>query len=177
MGTRESTDNFNSLIEGIISSSPPSDSDRASSPITLSDVSNSDKSNATITTLETSASSSDDLLKLILFKVDAIENYLIKLDVKIDIFRSPTGSSGERISGMADMGKLRELGLPADDLVSLQQLEQKLKEDEFKSKLVIENTFKFIYQLNMSSCSYNFLILNANIFKTFKTISNDIYEL
>lgn len=113
--------------------------DSHSSP-TLIRTTTTKTSSQTTSSSSSSEQTTDELLRLLLFKVDAIENYLIKLDVKMDHFRSSGPVSEEATSGMADMGKLRELGLPVEDLIGLQQLEQRLKENGFKSKLVSKNT-------------------------------------
>lgn len=79
-----------------------------------------------------------DLLKLLLKKTDAIEDHLIKIDVKIDHFDS-TPSNTRQVAKLrsVNLDELRQFGLPADTEDRLQNLEKKLKDDsEFKNKLV-----------------------------------------
>lgn len=70
----------------------------------------------------------------ILYKIDAIEDYLIKLDVRMEKLSRDHNDSTH---GIIDMTELKLLSLPADSLESLANFERKLKDDErYKSKLV-----------------------------------------
>lgn len=74
------------------------------------------------------------IVKKILYKIDAIEDYLIKLDVRMEKLSRDHNDSTH---GIIDMTELKLLSLPADSLESLANFERKLKDDErYKSKLV-----------------------------------------
>lgn len=83
--------------------------------------------------------SSHELLELIFKKVDAIEDHLISLNVRIDSFRNETAPTTEIFNktGSVDMEVLNELGLPAESQLDLEKLEANLKNvTEFRMKLV-----------------------------------------
>lgn len=83
--------------------------------------------------------SSHELLKLIFKKVDAIEDHLINLNVRIDGFRNETALVTEtsQKTGSIDIEVLKELGLPTESQLDLKNLEANLKNvPEFKTKLV-----------------------------------------
>lgn len=77
-------------------------------------------------------------VKLMLSKIDAIENHLIKLDVRIDNLRGIGYMSDSlAVAGVIDMTKLNELGLPIETISSLDEFESKLKtEISFKTEIV-----------------------------------------
>lgn len=81
---------------------------------------------------------STELLKLILKKVDCIEDHLIKLDVKINFLGSRPSNAKKVIkSGIVDMNQLKQFELPTESEVGLENLDKKLKKEmEFKEKLV-----------------------------------------
>lgn len=78
------------------------------------------------------------LLNLLLKKTDAIENHLIKLDVKINHLDSTPSYSRRLIKmGHIDLDQLRQFGLPLESKSELENLDDRLKNDlEFKKKLV-----------------------------------------
>lgn len=78
------------------------------------------------------------LMKLLLKKIEGIENYLIKLDVKLDHMVSKPSKAG-KVTELAyiDMEQLRQFGLPVESESELENLDEKLKTDiDFKTKLV-----------------------------------------
>lgn len=80
-----------------------------------------------------------DLVKTLLKKVDALENHIIKLDVKIDNMREISSMPNKSMHtlGFVDIDKMVELGLPVASEVDLQKLDERLKGDqEFKKQLV-----------------------------------------
>lgn len=87
-----------------------------------------------------STHSSTQLLEMIFKKCDAIEDFLIRLNVKIDALRDmPLPASGALRSalGSVDVNSLKELGLPSGSKLDLDRLEENLKNDlEFKGRLV-----------------------------------------
>lgn len=87
------------------------------------------------------------LLKLVLKKVDALENHAIKLDVKIDQLRRnfPPKTDNVPQLNVIDIDELAEFGLPVDTEAGLKKLERRLKNDkDFKKKLVSIYTIIFI---------------------------------
>lgn len=77
-------------------------------------------------------------VKLMLSKIDAIENHAIKSDVRIDNLRG-MGHTLESlaVAGVMDMTKLNELGLPIETISSLDEFESKLKtEISFRTEIV-----------------------------------------
>lgn len=65
-----------------------------------------------------------------------MENFLIKLMVKIDYLREPTSRS--KSVGTIDIDLMKEFGLPAESLSDLNKLEDNLQNNkDFKAKLVI----------------------------------------
>lgn len=81
------------------------------------------------------------LVKLLLKKVDALEDYVIKLDIKIDNLRGnfSTTSNSQAVPklGVVDLDQLTDIGLPVESETELQKLDTSLKTDkDFKMKLV-----------------------------------------
>lgn len=78
------------------------------------------------------------LLKHILKKINAIEDHVINLDVKMNSLRSTSSDKRKVIKlGHADMDQLKEWGLPSESEAQLDNLDKKLNTDpEFKRKLV-----------------------------------------
>lgn len=92
-----------------------------------------------------------ELLKLLLKKVDAIEDHVIKIDVKINHLESAPSNARKAIKlGGVTMDQLKEFGLPVETESDLENLEKKLKNDfEFKTKIVssftpLVNSYLFI---------------------------------
>lgn len=79
-----------------------------------------------------------ELLNLLLKKSDAIADHLIKLDVKINHLDSAPSNTRKVIKmGIVTMDQLKQFGLPAESVLDLENLDEKLKNDfEFKTKLV-----------------------------------------
>lgn len=80
-----------------------------------------------------------DLVKILLKKVDALENHIIKLDVKIDSMREISSMPNKSMHtlGFVDMDKMGELGLPVASEADLEKLDERLKDDqEYKKQLV-----------------------------------------
>lgn len=78
------------------------------------------------------------LLKLLLQKVNVIEDQLIKITVKIN-HMGPSTSDTRKVMKLASVGmdELRAYGLPLESESALKNFETKLKTDiDFKSKLV-----------------------------------------
>lgn len=94
-----------------------------------------------------------DLLQLILKKLDTIENFLIRLDVKVNVMDGirPRENVSDRL-GVINLNDLKSIGLPVSDCDGLNQLEQKINDNgEFRTKFVscricfkIENKFTWI---------------------------------
>lgn len=79
------------------------------------------------------------LLKLIYKKIDAIENHIIKLDVRIANISDvkSVGASSSSDLGHIDMAQLEEFGLPVQSELMLEKFEENLKTNHaFKAKLV-----------------------------------------
>lgn len=79
-----------------------------------------------------------ELLKLLLRKTDAIEDHLIKIDVKINHLDSMPSNTRQVLKlGNVDMDQLKQFELPSESEAHLESLEKKLKNDfEFKTRLV-----------------------------------------
>lgn len=87
-----------------------------------------------------------ELIKLIYKKVDAIEDHLIKLDVRIANLEAgkPVQRSVAALPlEIIDLDQLAQFGLPVKSESELQQLEDKLNADKvFKTKLVNNKILK-----------------------------------
>lgn len=103
----------------------------------------------TVASTSTDSLSSVELIKSIYRKIDAIENFLISLSVKVDNLRD--GSKPDSPIGVVDIAVLAENGLPADSLTELEKLENSLKNSqEFKTNLVsTENSFSKITKFHL----------------------------
>lgn len=97
----------------------------------ISDKANStSKNNAIVDQLDTR-----EILRIIYGKVDAIEDFLIKLSAKMDNLR--TDPIAKSPVGFVDLDVLKLFELPTDTEKDLDKIESKLKnEPEFKKKLV-----------------------------------------
>lgn len=124
------------------------------------DDSRSAKSNAITKTTSTQSEEKCDkgncccveLLKHLVAKTDAIENHIIKLNVKINNLdtTSPTTRNTAVKLGHIDINELSQFGMPLDSETKLQGVNEKLKNDNgFKIKLV--NCFSFFIYLRKSS--------------------------
>lgn len=74
-----------------------------------------------------------------LAKTDAIEDHVIKLNVKLNHLETTPSNARNSVVrlGTIDMDELRQFGLPLDSESELDILNQKLKNDvEFNAKLV-----------------------------------------
>lgn len=93
----------------------------------------------------TSQSSSDQtnqILRLLLNKVDAIEDFLIKINVKLDnndVHRNDRRngrlSNGNQPTEI-DISELKTFGLPAESASDIEKLDENLKIEDFKKNLV-----------------------------------------
>lgn len=110
---------------------------------------------------EKSTSQSDQsiqLLHTVLRKIGVIEDFLIELKIKMDIqCRSRRQLSDENESTEIDIGDLKSLGLPAESESDINKLEQNLKNDDFRKKLVRNLCFKLLIALFQS----NFMIIDS----------------
>lgn len=81
--------------------------------------------------------STDQLLQTLLSKISAIEDFLIRFDVKLDFAtKSERQTSNKNTRNEIDMDQLKSLGLPAESAENIEKLEANLKADDFKKKLV-----------------------------------------
>lgn len=150
--------NYNNLISTLSSASTSSTVENSAKQI----VQNDDNVVIIIDSPQTpvnnpSENVSHDLFQLVLKKLDAIENFLIKLDVKVNVMDQIRPRAGENVSdvtrlGVISLGELKTLGLPAQSEVELDQLEAKIDDNaEFRENFVciqlhfeIENKFTSI---------------------------------
>lgn len=97
----------------------------------------------------TSQSSSDQLLRLMLHKMDAFENFMIRMDIKLDnVCQNFNTRRNERFSDgnqstEIDISELKKLGIPAESESDMKKLEENLKIEDFRKKLVRELYFNF----------------------------------
>lgn len=75
----------------------------------------------------------NQLLKLVIIKVDAMRKHLIELELKIDNIRDH-GTNDP--SGTIDFVKLNKLGLPVKTKVELETLETNLKDEDKRNQIV-----------------------------------------
>lgn len=89
--------------------------------------------------------STNELVKLLLKKVNGIEDHLVKIDVKIDFLRSDPIPSAEQSMPLktVDYDELKKLGLPAKSKEDIKELDTNLKNPDFKTMLVT-NSFQLI---------------------------------
>lgn len=109
-----------------------------------------------------------EMNRLILKKIDAMENYVIKLNIKIDNLRDQELTMPNTPAEI-DIALLNEMGLPAESASELNKLEKSLRKSaEFKAKLVSivesisgtggnSNGFKVLEKIVFSLISPQFL--------------------
>lgn len=150
-GHRESTVNYNDFFENLsdstatkeANSSPLHTNINSSDVVVVNDSTLSDHPlNSQSPSNKSIENQTLDVLKLILKKVNAIEDHLIKLDVRVANLKSVRGQMDDSDSlnvplGVIDMFELQQLGLPVQSEQDLQKLEGNLKTDQaFSTKLV-----------------------------------------
>lgn len=81
-----------------------------------------------------SLNSNDPIFRLLIKKMNAIEDFLIKISVKLDNLRRYERSNKK--SCEIDISELKALGLPAESEPDIEKLEENLKDADFKQKLV-----------------------------------------
>lgn len=123
LGTRESSDH-NSFFERIHSIS------------TSHDVSHSSEGNGTATCGQNTTQNANDMMRQMINKMDGIEDFMIKILVKLDNLCSNPIRKSNQISTEIDISALLTLDLPAECEADMQKLEENLKSDDFKQKLV-----------------------------------------
>lgn len=132
--------NYNELISTL--SGPSTSSKLNSSPNEI--VQNKDNvviiNDSPQTPVNNPTKNSPDLLQLILKKLDAIENFLIRLDVKVNVMDGvrPRGNVSDNRLGVISLNDLKTIGVPVSDCDGLNQiLEQKINDNgEFRTTFV-----------------------------------------
>lgn len=91
------------------------------------------------------------MLQKLIVKFSAMEDFMIRLSIKIDMIRQNDLQS-ERVSKdkyiAIDISQLTELGLPAESQETVEKLEEDLKNAEFKSKLASYQNNHSIFELS-----------------------------
>lgn len=113
--------------------------------------------------------STNELVKLLLKKVNGIEDHLVKIDVKIDFLRSDPIPSAEQSMPLktVDYDELKKLGLPAKSKEDIKELDTNLKNPDFKTMLVT-NSFQLIWMkllcyANRIISIWIFILLQTNV--------------
>lgn len=149
MGLNEDENNYNDIFEEI-NSDVNREVEQIRSKISHSpandDTVNVEKSQeaATADVIEVLEVNFDSVqfLKKIFRKIDAIEDHLIQLDVKLENLFNGSQQAGllspsQKSVGTINMANLKQLGLPAETQLDLDKLEQNLKNDsKFLSEIV-----------------------------------------
>lgn len=78
----------------------------------------------------------DEMLQIMLRKLNALEDFMIKFDVKLDCMRTNDRRTPQNLPVEIDMSELKSLGLPAEFKEDIEKLEANMKNDDFKQKLV-----------------------------------------
>lgn len=146
-GSRDSSGNYDEFMEKLAipeKSNTQAEASTAADIVTLiNDSTSIDLSQSTLESILVVNGSTNEndnlaLLQMILKKVDAIEDHLIKLDVRIAYAtndKSRTSCSSDL--GSIDKDELREFGLPARTESELKKLDRNLESnDSFRAKLV-----------------------------------------
>lgn len=79
-------------------------------------------------------------------KISSIEDFMIELHVKLDNIRQngrTSNKTGSSESKEIDISELKVLGLPAESEADIEKLEENLKNEEYKKKLV-SNFIRFL---------------------------------
>lgn len=104
-------------------------------------------------------SSIHDLLQILMVKINSIEDYLIKLDIKLDNLATDglaVQTSNRKVSSEIDISILKPLGLPARSSKELIQLENNLEKSAFREKLVSPyNSIQIVYTLKFCFQSHD----------------------
>lgn len=78
----------------------------------------------------------DEMLQIMLKKLNALEDFMIIFDVKLDYMSKNDRRTPQNLSVEIDMSELKSLGLPAEFKEDIEKLEANMKNDDFKQKLV-----------------------------------------
>lgn len=129
--SRNSSENHNAFIENLLLRSNSDSSTQEDNNGTSVHTSNNAE--------RTSQSSSDQtnrLLQVLLNKIDGIEDFLIKVNVKLDNIHQNERHSNKNQPTEIDISELKELRLPAESASDIEKLEENLKIKDFREKLV-----------------------------------------
>lgn len=113
---------------------------------------------------QSSSDTTEQLLRVLMVKMDSMENTLIKLLVKVDNYantRQNDRTSNRNSPGEIDISALKVLGLPAESQKEIDKLEDNLKNEVFKQKLVSQIGFHF--ELFTIQLAFVFFTLHAII--------------
>lgn len=121
------------------------------------------KDNGSLASTSKCVENDNDFKRLMLAKIGAIEDFLIKIDVKLDNLRQNNRTTNQKKStNEIDIGLLKALGLPAESESDVEKLEENLKNDEFRLKLVclfisfIQNLACFLFENKIECFLYKF---------------------
>lgn len=103
-----------------------------------------DTTNCVQITSQNSNGQTNQLLRLLLDKINGLEDFMIKMYAKLDNIQQ-NEPSNERASTEIDISLLNALGLPAESASGIEKLEENLKTEDFKLKLVC------IFELKLNS--------------------------
>lgn len=134
-GTRKSAENHNEFFEKMLQNPDVEPSTQEKNNGTLIHTSNQEK-NTSQSSIEHLSNDTNQMLHLLLNKVNAIEDFLIKITVKLDNARDNPRLSKENQRNEIDISELKDLGLPAESASQIEKLETNLKLDDFRKKLV-----------------------------------------
>lgn len=159
-GERNNSENYNGFLENIhrLGSSSHGATQEESNGILVNTL-NRDENQ-----LKSSSDQTNQFLQLLLTKIDAIENFLIGIKVQLD-----NTSHNERLSNNnqpteIDIGELQKLGLPAESGSDIKKLEENLKNEDFRTKLVsklmtLSYQFKLIKIVSLLSFLFTFCLI------------------
>lgn len=148
-----SSENHNAFFENILQKSNTHDlpQEKSNDSLVHHDRmdSKSDENNS-----QSSCDTTDQLLRVLMAKIESIEDFLIRLLVKVDncVDTRRNGRTSNK-NPEIDISELKVLGLPAESQTDIEKLEDNLKNEDFKKKLVIEIEFYFEL-LKSNSCFY-----------------------
>lgn len=131
IGTRQFSEDHNAFFENALTKSPTIDLSQTESN-GLVNVSCREN------TTQIASDTTNEMLRALMVKMNSIEDFLIKINVKLDFVRQEKVQTSKKNSSEIDISTLKQLGLPAESAENVDQLEENLKDDNFKDKLVSE---------------------------------------
>lgn len=99
----------------------------------------------------------------LLSHIESVKKQLTRLEVKMD--RQNAAVIHDREIETIDMAKLQSFGLPIMSQVQLNVMEDKLKDEEFRNKIV---SFTFYFNLYILHFRHKYIKINVNSFLIFQ---------